>query len=189
MTSDYSKWCSINPNGVCGLRNGRGGERLGVWRDVKLSKTQWKKISVIFGLWHKFCSLVAGLSLGANLAERGGESRMKKLFVFALALAVAVSFSGVVFAGEAKKAEEKAPAAAPAAPAPAPAPAAPAPAPEKKMEKKGAEKGEKKAEKKGAEKKAEKKGAEKKAEKKGAEKKAEPAPAAPAPEKKAEKKS
>jgi hypothetical protein len=107
---------------------------MGVRRDVKVSKTQWKKISVIFQSWHKYCWLNVGLSLGANLAEKGGESRMKKLFVFALALAVAVSFSGVVFAGEAKKAEEKAPAAAPAAPAPAPAPAAPAP--EKKAEKK-----------------------------------------------------
>lgn len=57
---------------------------------------------------------------------------MKKLIVFALALAVAVSFSGVSFAGEATKAEGKAPAVAtPATPA---TPAAPAP--EKKAEKK-----------------------------------------------------
>jgi hypothetical protein len=47
----------------------------------------------------------------------GGETTMKKMFLVLLALAVAVSFSSMSFAGETKKAVEKAPAVAPATPA------------------------------------------------------------------------
>ena len=58
---------------------------------------------------------------------------MKKLAILCLAVVLAVSFSGLVMAGEAKKEEQKVAPAAPAAPAAAPAAPA-APAPEKKAE-------------------------------------------------------